>query len=151
MKKSVVFLLVLFATLSGCSTKETSPPSIVTDVDQSSGLYDYITGEAPSYIKSVISEREDGFRDQVSIKGKKFDLGIPASITDEKLKLKVVLKNRKKETLEIKMPKRAVIDSYENFAERMNTMMNDLDEGVETRFPITSDDGTFIADDKKDV
>ncbi|MGL9750032.1 hypothetical protein IGI50_004014 [Enterococcus sp. DIV0170] len=35
MKKSVFILLVLFATLSGCSAKEESPPSIITHVDQS--------------------------------------------------------------------------------------------------------------------
>ena len=79
MKKYLFPLLILFAILSGCSTKS---PSMITHVDQSDGRFDYITGEALSDIKGVVSVREDGFRDQVSIKGKKFDLAIPSEISD---------------------------------------------------------------------
>lgn len=148
MKKYLFPLLILIAILSGCSTKS---PSMITHVDQSDGRFDYITGEALSDIKGVVSVREDGFRDQVSIKGKKFDLAIPSEISDKKLRLKVALKNGQKTILEIKLPKRAVIDSYDNFADRMNGTMNDLDENTETRFPLTTNDGTFIAADENEV
>ncbi|MGM0168823.1 hypothetical protein IGI39_004578 [Enterococcus sp. AZ135] len=151
MKKRLVIFLILFASLSGCRTKNSPEPTIKTHVDQSSGLLDYITGEAQSDIKAVISMREDGFRDSVSIDGKKFDLGIPASITDQKLRLNVLLKNGKRSKFEIKLPKRTVIDSYDNFADRMNKTLNDLDEDVETEFPVPMDSGIFIADDKNDA
>ena len=158
MKKCGFILLILCAVLSGCLMKASpkkvasrKPPSISTHVDQSGGLSDYITREAESDIEKVISIREDGLRDEVTIDGKKFDITIPSSITDKQLKLKVTLKNGRRSNFEIELPKRAPIDSYDKFADQMNEFINDIDETAETRFPSKLKDGTFIADDKNDA
>ncbi|MEO1769342.1 hypothetical protein [Candidatus Enterococcus ferrettii] len=158
MKQCVITFFLLVAILSGCSLKRPprempvkKDPSIETHVDQSGGLSDYIIGEAKFEIKSVTSIREDGIRDQVTVDGKNFDLSIPASITDKNLKFKVIFKNGKRANFEIELPKREPIDSYDTFADQMNETINDMDENVETRFPSTFEDGTFIADDKNDA
>lgn len=158
MKQCVIIFFLMVAILSGCSLKRPprgmpvkKAPPVETHVDQSGGLSDYITGESKFEIKSVTSIREDGTRDQVTIDGKNFDLSIPASITDKKLKLKVIFKNGKRANVEIELPKREPIDSYDTFADQMNEAINDMDENAETRFPSTVKDGTFIADDKNDA
>ena len=166
MKKWIV-LFSMAVVLVGCSATEekksnnadirkefsssVEAPAIKTEVDQSSGLSDYIEGKAISEIKEVVSIREDGFKDEVTIEGEEFNLAIPSSLTDKKLRLKVALENGKKFNTVINLPKRASIDSYKNFASQMNRNMNDINDKVKTNFPLTVKKETLIAADENNA
>lgn len=165
MKKWVV-LIMLLAVLAGCrsvekngtsgtgstdSVFEREASSIETEIDQTKGLFDSIRGEAASDIKSVVSMRENGEKNEVKIEDRNFIVNTPAALNDKKMKIKVTFQNGSKSTIEVRLPMRAAIDSYDNFASQMNENMRDINEAVKTKFPSTVDEGPLMADDQNGV
>ena len=95
--------------------------------------------------------RENGEKNEVKIEDRNFIVNTPAALNDKKMKIKVAFQNGSKSTIEVRLPSRAAIDSYDHFASQMNENMRDINEAVKTKFPSTVDEDPLMADDQNGV
>lgn len=134
----LVFCLIIFG---GCSN---SKPSAETKIDQTSGVYDYISGTTNLEIKKVELISENGNKSEGQVEGTKFQASTPALINDQEVNLKIDFTDGQELSKKIKLEKRYAIDSYESFAEKMNPLILISNGNAKTQFPISHENGIDV-------
>lgn len=141
MKKFIAGLFFCLIIFSGCSH---SKPSAETKIDQTGGIYDYISGETDSEIKKVELISENGNKSEGQIEGTEFQASTPALINDQEVNLKIDFTDGQEISKKIKLKKRHPIDNYELFAEKMNPLILVSNGNAKTQFPTSHENGIDV-------
>lgn len=150
MKKilGLTMCLLIVVVLGGCAKKEYSAD---TTIDQDSGIYDYISGDASGSLKQVKLTSENGEEFQAQVEGTKFQAHAPAMLHDQEVELKLTFDDGHELTKNVELKKRNAIDEYESFAAKMNPLISGSNENAKTQFPSTEEDGIHVISSENGV